>query len=329
MPLDFGLQFMNNSCKKTECTEAISSKEDVFFGRGDSPRQKSDNILKYVQLWKKYIFALNTKSSAKQSYSQLRFFLFNQKITQFAQINKSVVQNFVVYLCQKDYSPPTTQRYIMSVSSFCSYLVMEDILPVNPCAKIKLPKIIRKLPKYYDKDEQAIILALAKYFGVYYPILIGLRSGLRRSEIRFLRWEHMDFEHRLIHADCIEAHTTKSAKARTIPMHEDLLEMQLFAKKSGYVFPSTRKGHENEPTGERYWQLMLRPIQQYIETNKLPIKEKLLLKYMRSTFGSMAVQSGIHPQKLQRWLGHASVTTTINHYANVGADKYDEEINNI
>jgi len=315
---------MERSCAIRYGTDADNQKLDNFSRGGDLGELRS-----LVAQWRKYIFAFNKPLSAKQAFSHMRFFLFNQHISQIDQITRPAVKDFVIHLKSIGYSPSTVQHYLAAVSSFCTFLLDQEILTANPCAKVKQPRIIKKRAIYYDKEEQQLILSLAKLFGVYYQILIGMRAGLRKAEIRFIRWQDMDFSRRVIIVDCFDEHTAKSKRPRVIPMHNDILEMQVFAHKQGFVFSSIRKGHVNKPMSERYWQLLLAPMRKYVKINNLPIKHEVLLKHLRSTFGSMAVQAGIHPQKLQQWLGHSSITTTINHYANIGPDKFDDEINKI
>ena len=222
----------------------------------------------------------------------------------------------MVYLSGEGLSPSTLNRYKASISGFCSHLERMDIIASNPCRKVRTPTIERKMPRYYSVEEEAKLLVAAKYVGIYYEVLIAIRTGMRRGEIRISKFEHFDFVNKLVYVP-----KAKGKRYRSIPMHKDLFELQLLGISSGYIF---HQKTANEPQNIKRWNYKFNRLKKIVGFHF-----EIDFRKCRSHFGSRAVQNGIHIQKVQSWLGHADVSTTVKHYANIAAGKYDPEIDKL
>jgi integrase len=126
-----------------------------------------------------------------------------------------------------------------------------DPMPTNPVRlrKIWLPVAPRTrtvavadLPRFY-----AAACALQNAVQRDY-VKILLFTGLRRREAAGLRWEHVDFDERVIR---LPALSTKASRALNLPMTNiviDILSVRRALGDAGWVFPSvSRSGHIEEP----------------------------------------------------------------------------------
>ena len=50
---------------------------------------------------------------------------------------------------------------------------------------------------------------------------------------------------------------------------------------------------------------------------------------LRHTYATRAIESGMQPKVLQKWLGHASIKTTMDRYVHVTAESLDYAIKQI
>ncbi|MDK2970795.1 MAG: hypothetical protein PWP23_550 [Candidatus Sumerlaeota bacterium] len=178
------------------------------------------------------------------------------------------------------------------------------------------------------------------------PLLsVALYAGLRKSEIFHLRWRDVDFAAKRLHVRNSEAFTTKSGKGRVVDLHPALeaelrdwqdwfrvemeraeqrsvnsrLTPQLRAKAfqrvetlrvaaprpNGLVFPSFDKATDG----------LLVPLDNVRKSLKKVVElsgvgRNVTLHHFRHTHAVWAARAGVPPLKLQKALGHASLTTT-------------------
>jgi integrase len=159
------------------------------------------------------------------------------------------------------------------------------------------------------KEQAEKLLAEAKRTNrdIYLFCLFGLHAGLRRGEILGLKWD--DFEgltNRIRVCRSYRKKPTKSGKTRRVPISEDLEkalqeENYLMNKLNDYVFKTVIWEPNIQLAG---------------------ICERAGIPYTRShglrhTFATLALESGISPRKVQQWLGHVNLATTLNTYWNI------------
>src|SRR5262249_43151061 len=68
------------------------------------------------------------------------------------------------------------------------------MLPRNPAADVKPPKVERKQMKVLDASATAEMIEAARPYSAFMPILLGALCGLRRGEIAALRWRSVDLK---------------------------------------------------------------------------------------------------------------------------------------
>ena len=138
----------------------------------------------------------------------------------------------------------------------------QDLLSVNPITKVVRPKVHDKLPRLVRPEDLECICGVLKadyerkvntFNGVHEHDLIwtiplfwfALYSGMRIGELARLRWEHIDFEKRLIYIL-----KQKNRKQHTIPLNikvADILsdvdtgEPEAYLFRSPQTLPSQRK----------------------------------------------------------------------------------------
>ncbi|TIX46035.1 MAG: DUF4102 domain-containing protein [Mesorhizobium sp.] len=172
-------------------------------------------------------------------------------------------------------------------------------LPPNPVKlrkqwfpETRRDKIVEEhqMPVFYNA-----VLALKSDVARDY-ILFVLFTGLRRREAAMLKWEHVDFDAKLIR---IPAQNTKAKRKLDLPM-SDFVRNLLVARRSvgkepsGYVFPSHGK-----KTG-------------YIAEPKFPLDAvakvcgvSVSVHDLRRTFITVAEQAEISPMTLKMLVNHA------------------------
>jgi excisionase family DNA binding protein len=154
----------------------------------------------------------------------------------------------------------------------------------------------------YD-EEKRLFEASAPHLK---PILTcGLSTAMRYSEILGLKWENVDLEKRQIF---IKAESSKSGKARIIPVNDTLFAVLVKLKKlnngvSDFVFL-----YEDPKTNK------LRPVKTvrraFVKACRRAEIKNLTFHDLRHTVGSRLISKGADPVSVQHILGHANLKTT-------------------
>lgn len=149
----------------------------------------------------------------------------------------------------------------------------------------------------YQKNILQTKIDAAKEFG--YVFEFAIHTGLRRAELLRLRWQDIDFQNNKILVVCHATSMTKDKEERYVPLHPDLKKviLQMSKKDIGNVFTRWTSPDTISRLFKKY-------------ADKAEIRNKTLHK-TRHTFGTHAVADGVDIRRLQRWMGHSDIKTTM------------------
>lgn len=149
---------------------------------------------------------------------------------------------------------------------------------------------------------------------------IGGQAGLRLDEMRHLVWEDVDFKRKRLNLNPKQASETldewdpKAYQRRTIPMPRQLqTHLQSLSKESDYVL-----GEGRMKSAQVLSKMMSRTLK---DTGFKGTAHKL-----RHTYASHLVMAGVPIYTVSKWLGHASVRVTEEHYAHLAESHIDQAI---
>jgi integrase len=191
---------------------------------------------------------------------------------------------------EKQLSETTLNRDVEVLRHLLYWAVDEEFLTTNPLARIHLPKQRRKPRPIMNLAEEAKLLAAASPH-LRQIAIAALDTGMRRGELLTQRWEHIDFNRRVL---CVTHSKTPGGEAREIPLTARLTELLLSARKpEGLVF--TFKG---------------RPIHRIKTAWKATIR-RAGIRYsrfhdLRHTFNTRLMESGVLQDVRKALMGHSS-----------------------
>lgn len=176
--------------------------------------------------------------------------------------------------------------------------------------KIDTPRYVRLLKRSEQQEEittltesQASLLmeTCQATDRKFYPVLLmALHAGLRRGEVYGLTYEDIDYLKGRIRVARSYDGPTKSGKTRYVP-----LSSQLGEAVNDWAFSKT--------LGERLFK-MEDPNPRLRRLCKRAGLPRIHFHTLRHTYATLALESGTSHRKVQEWLGHASLTTTLNIY---------------
>lgn len=177
--------------------------------------------------------------------------------------------------------------------------------------KFKLPK--RKeyegRLRWYDDEEVESLITYAS--GAYqYLFIAAVETGMRQSELLGLTVRDVDAKNNLILLGA-----TKGNKRRSVPMTERC-RLALSDLTQG------RKAHEKVFPDHLTCRNISRVIGAWKGARGMPTEDEACFHTFRHTCCSRLVQRGVPIVVVQKWMGHASIQTTMR-YAHLAPDSLD------
>ena len=251
-------------------------------------------------------------------------------------------QNVLNVMDNNGYVGSSMARTKATLSAMFSDACENGLIAVNPVTKsVKCPKKPEKNTRVLTLDEQERFLTAARESINYYHFLFILQTGVRSSELRGLKWGDVDFQNRIIHIRRNVTHDSNnnrfitgelktSSGQRDIPMTKtayDLLmamKCQQAAKKNrviqfefaDHVFLNRNGRLLPNSNYDRYLEKIC---------DKAGI-ERISMHTLRHTFATRCIESGMKPKTLQKILGHANISMTMDLYVHVTEDEKEKEM---
>lgn len=251
-------------------------------------------------------------------------------------------QNVLNAMDNNGYSGSSMVRAKATMSAMFSSACENGLIAVNPITKsVKCPKKADKNTRVLTLDEQEKFLDAAKESINYNHFLFILQTGVRSSELRGLRWNDIDFQNRIVHIRRNVTHDTRNNKfiigalktssgKRDIPMTKTVYDLLMDTKHqqeskkqkvisfefSDHVFLNRNGKLLPNSNYDKYLERIC---------DKAGIK-RISMHTLRHTFATRCIESGMKPKTLQKILGHANISITMDLYVHVTEDEKEKEM---
>lgn len=219
------------------------------------------------------------------------------------------------------------------LSAALSRAVEQRLLVRNSAGALKkrLPKVERKPMLVFTAEQSASFLTAIRHTHTYWPVLVGLATGMRRGEILALRWKNVDFERATVRVvegleqtkEGLRFKAPKNERARAVKLPafavdelrrlkrsqaETLLELGV--RQTGETLVCCREdGEPLQPTSltHQFTYLMKR------------LKELPQVRFhdLRHSHATQLLVEGVHPKVVQERLGHSTIAITLDLYSHV------------
>ena len=256
--------------------------------------------------------SLNTIESYLFDVKKLIVYLKKNKINKEPLTLQSDQIKEFIYHISKEIKPQTQARIISGLRRFYDYLILEELIEINPMKNIETPKIGVHLPTTLtlkEIDKMISNIKLTSKTGIRNVAIIELlySCGLRVSELVNLKVSDLFFKESLIKV------TGKGNKERFVPI--SVLSQEYI---NNYL-NEIRKHHKIKKNfedtlflNERGTNLSRNMI--FIIINKLKkqsnINKKIGPHTLRHSFATHLIENGADLITIQKMLGHENITTT-------------------
>jgi site-specific recombinase XerD len=217
-------------------------------------------------------------------------------------------------------SPRTIQRRLSTLSAFCEFLIIKNVLIKNPCKEVKRPFVSRDVmtPDFSNEEVKAILGAISNHNivgALHLAILTTLfYTGLRQGELCNLKVENLIKVIGDFNLKCMG----KGGKERIVPLSKkstEALGLYLKMRKvfrgdykvNDYLFVSMRKMQEseNDKLNESSLRYILR---RYCK--KAGIKHPYSVHSTRATFIGASLEKEIPLYQVSIMAGHKDEALT-------------------
>ena len=255
----------------------------------------------------------NSVEAYVRDATKLQQFLLMQRLHMGpTQVTPAVLREFLATLQGLGLSATSQARTLSGLKAFFNFLLMEDLLKLNPTDTLEAPKTGRHLPDTLSYPEVEALLAaidLSTDEGLRARALLEVlySSGLRVSELCDLRLSNIYPEQGFVKV------VGKGNKERLVPIGREALKHLNF-------YLSGVRGHLDLKPGAEdvvFLSQRGRPLSRItVFTTLTKLAEQAGLRKtvsphtLRHSFATHLIEGGADLRAVQEMLGHASITTT-------------------
>jgi integrase/recombinase XerD len=269
-----------------------------------------EDYVRFLRLEKS--LAENSVNAYLRDVKVLRVFAEDNLGKEPESINTDDISLFLEYIQGHNYNHRSQARILSGVKGFYKYLMVEEVIDIDPTTQVEGPKMTRKLPEVLSIEEIDSMLAtfdLSKPEGQRNKaILETLYScGLRVSELVNLRITDLFFEQGFVKVK------GKGDKERLVPIGQKAIkEIELYMP-DRHSLPKIEKTSENilflNRRGRKLTREMIFTIVKKAAKDSA-IKKSISPHTLRHSFATHLIEGGADIRVVQEMLGHESILTT-------------------
>ena len=261
---------------------------------------------------------------------------FEPKKFLLSELKAKHIQEFYTYcLNEEKLNPNTVIRYHANIRKCLQTALKQELVTSNQADLVDKPKKRKYIAKVLLPDEIFEILSYIKGTHLELPTFFSIYYGLRRSETAGLLWSNIDFKNKkitignsLIEGEKRELINRKKLKTkssyRTIELIPEVEKFLLNLKERQNYFKDMFKGSYNKKyldnicVKENGELIKLDYItKKFKEITKKLGYENIHFHCLRHSFSTNMYNGGMDMKELQAWLGHSSISTTMDTYSHL------------
>jgi integrase/recombinase XerD len=222
------------------------------------------------------------------------------------------LERFVITLNEIGLEAQSQARIISGLRAFYKYLMMEDLIKINPTELLAAPKLSPKLPDTLNAEEVNLLLGAVDMSTpegmrnrTMLEVLYG--CGLRVSELVNLQISSLFLDVEFIKV------VGKGDKERLVPIGSQAIKHIQLYKDTVRCHLTVQKGEEDilflNRRGKKLSRVMVFLIIRDL-AQKIGLTKTISPHTLRHSFATHLIDGGADLRAVQEMLGHSSITTT-------------------
>lgn len=244
--------------------------------------------------------------------------------------NHKILRGFMYHLSDRGLDKKTVRQRMLSLKSFCKYLIREDIIQRNPFDRFDIPKKEKSLPKpLSDNVRDRLLISVKKHYErtksmrdlqAVVIIELGLKAGFRKGAMRNMLWEKTDLKNGYVRV------LDKGQKEKCYVLPPSVVHWLKLLKIArgcdrGHVILSPKSKTPISITS------LHDEFKRYVRLAGLDDTE-ISLHRLRHTFGTNLYDGGIGIRGVQEAMGHEDIGSTLG-YVEVSKKDLREKIKRV
>lgn len=233
-------------------------------------------------------------------------------------LSRVELQDFADRQLATGLDPSSVKNTLMPLRVIYRRAFARSEVAINPTTGLELPAARGKRERIADPAEAAALIeALRPEERALWAL--ALYSGLRRGELWALRWEDVDLEAGVIHVRRSwdthegEIEPKSGAGTRRVPIASVLRSYLAEQKLRNGGRPEHRVLADRENRLPQAATLTMKAKRRWKNAKLKPIG----LHECRHTFVSLMIAAGVNPKALSTYIGHASISITMDRYGHL------------
>lgn len=250
----------------------------------------------------------HTDSNYRRDLHRFVDYCDRNDIKDWPQVDSQHVRSFAAAEFRRGSSPRSIQRRLSALRSFCTFLLREGVLKINPAVGVQAPKAKKRLPATIDVDQMARLLSFRtdEELSARDKAMMELfySSGLRLSELVGLDLGDIDLTDRTVRV------LGKGSKTRVVPVGRYAIDAILLWLKERPMFATV--GNNALFVGKRGDRIHPRSVQSRVEqwARRQGLGVHVHPHMFRHSFATHLLESSQDLRGVQELLGHANISTT-------------------
>ncbi|MBD2715146.1 site-specific tyrosine recombinase XerD [Microvirga sp. STR05] len=265
----------------------------------------------YLQLEKS--LSANSVEAYVRDAGKLRHFLELRHLPNSPkEVTTALLREFLEWLGGMGLSATSQARILSGIKAFFSFMIMEDLLTLDPTDTLEAPKTGRKLPDTLSYDEivqllDSIDLSTSEGTRNRAMLEVLYSSGLRVSELTDLRLSNVYADQGFVRV------TGKGNKERLVPIGRDALKHVGLYLQGIRCHLDIKPGHEDfvflNKRGSKLSRVTVFTVIK-AAADKAGVRKSISPHTFRHSFATHLIEGGADLRAVQEMLGHESITTT-------------------
>ncbi len=253
----------------------------------------------------------NSILAYKNDVNKLRTYCEFNKIKP-TKVSYSQLKTFVAELYDLGLSARSQARIVSGIKQFFGYLLLENVIDLDPSEVLEQPKVGRKLPEVMSISEvdsliSAIDLTKAEGYRNRAILEVLYSCGLRVSELVELKYSDFFYDEGFIRV------LGKGNKERLVPLSNSVqAEIEQYEAKMRTTL-KIKEGNETyvflNRRGSKISRVMVFLIIKEL-AKKIDLKKSISPHTFRHSFATHLIEGGANLRAIQEMLGHESIITT-------------------
>jgi integrase len=126
-----------------------------------------------------------------------------------------------------DASAWTARKYYLALAAAFERAKTWGHILENPWRKAKKPKTPEAIPAYFTREQFRALLSAIPGRDFRELVIVAVLTGLRRGELLAMEWNWLDFSRHVLTVKNSAHFTTKSKRARVVPLCDEVLTLLL------------------------------------------------------------------------------------------------------